>query len=174
MSAPEEMFDVCDEHDNVIGRAPRSVVHAQRLLHRAVHIWIWDRRGRLLVHLRTASKDEYPSCYTSSASGHVGSGESYEMAAHRELLEELGLSGPLKFETKLAASPETANEHTVLYSLVTDAVPTPDPQEIESLEYLTRSELTDRIANAADRITPPFRALVQWWLQTSAGPPGIC
>ena len=31
----EEIFDVVDQDDRVIGQAPRSEVHAQNLLHRA-------------------------------------------------------------------------------------------------------------------------------------------
>ena len=77
----EEIFDVVDDADRVIRQAPRSVVHAQNLLHRAVSIFVLKSDGRLLLQLRSDSKDQYPGCYTSSASGHVDSGEDYETAA---------------------------------------------------------------------------------------------
>src|SRR5215472_10054324 len=92
----EEIFDVVDEHDRVVAQAPRSVVHAQKLLHRAVHIFVLNSRGELLLQKRSATKDEYPLCYTSSASGHLSAGETYETAAPRELAEELGLAGELQ------------------------------------------------------------------------------
>lgn len=81
----EEIFDVCDEHDRVIGQAPRSVVHAQGLLHRAVHVFVFNSAGELLLQMRSRHKDEAPLQFTSSASGHLGAGETYEAAAPREL-----------------------------------------------------------------------------------------
>ena len=161
----DELFDICDASDNVIGQAPRAEVHAQNLLHRAVHIWIWRSDGRLLVHLRSTTKDQFPSHYTSSASGHVDAGEDYETAAHRELKEELDLSGKLCFEAKLPASPETAFEHTVLYSLTTDEIPHPDQSEIAEVEYFTTDELRDLLATRSDQLTPPFHSLLKWWLK---------
>lgn len=159
----QELFDVCDAGDRVIGQAPRGEVHARGLWHRAVHIWVFDTQGRLMVHRRTATKDEYPRCYTSSASGHLAAGEDYATAAVRELQEELGLSGPLEYLAKLPAGPETANEHTVLYRLVTDDKPRPDPDEIESIEYVPLPDLDRRVASRPDEFTPPFRSLWRWF-----------
>ncbi|TWT55582.1 Nudix hydrolase [Thalassoglobus neptunius] len=161
----EEVFDVCDSDDNVVGQAPRSVVHAKNLLHRAVHIWIWNSSRELLIQQRTASKDQYPHCLTSSASGHVDSGEDYLTAAQRELKEELQLSGQLEFLIKLPAGPETAYEHTVLYELVTDEPPVPDPDEIADLWFESPSELMNRLQQTPERLTPPFRQLFRWWAE---------
>src|SRR5690242_13499743 len=130
MAASEEMFDVCDEQDRVIGQAPRSKVHAEGLLHRAVHIFVLNSQGQLLLQRRSALKDQSPLKLTSSASGHLGAGESYEDAAIREMQEEIGLTGELEFLQRFPANFEMAFEHTVLYRLVTDAPPVPDPAEI--------------------------------------------
>ncbi len=157
---PNEIFDVCDEMDQVVGQAPRHVVHAQGLIHRAVHIWVFRTDGRLLVHKRSMTKDEYPGCITSSASGHLAAGEDYSTAAVRELHEELGLSGELTFVLKLPASPETAHEHTVLYRLTTDQAPVPDPAEIASVDYRDISELKEQIASNPEAFSPPFRSLI--------------
>ncbi len=77
----EEIFDVVDENDEVVGQLPRSEVHARGLLHRAVSIFVFNSSGQLLLQLRTPTKDEYPNCYTSSASGHLSAGEDYDDAA---------------------------------------------------------------------------------------------
>ena len=162
MSRAEEWFDVCDSADRVIGRELRDVVHARNLLHRAVHIWVWDASGRLLLQTRSSSKDQYPNCFTSSASGHLDAGEDYKQAAHRELKEELGLCGPLIFRVKLpSAGPETAFEHTVLYELTTDEPPQADPGEIAAIQFLTVAEVEERIRQHPEQFTPPFRMLWQ-------------
>lgn len=166
----EEIFDVVDEHDRVVAQAPRSVVHAQKLLHRAVHVFVFNSRGQLLLQKRSTHKDEYPLCYTSSASGHLGAGESYEAAAPRELEEELGLSAPLEWLAKFPAGPRTSQEHTVLYRAVTDAAPRIDRHEIDAVSFHSPAEIAAMIANRPDEFSPCFVTLFEWYL-TSSRPP---
>ncbi|MDA1015698.1 MAG: NUDIX domain-containing protein [Planctomycetota bacterium] len=161
----EEQFDVVDEHDNVIGRAARSVVHAKRWLHRAVHIFVLNSAGELLVHLRSATRDEFPLKWTSSASGHVSAGETYDDSAPRELAEELGLAAPLTRLHKFAACEATANEHTVLYVARSDESPTLQVEEIAAGEFLPIPEIQRQLDESPDRFTPPFRMLFQWFVE---------
>lgn len=160
-----EIFDIVDEHDRVIGQELRSVVHRKNLLHRAVSIFVLKPDGQLLLQLRSDSKDQYPGCYTSSASGHVDSGEDYESAAVRELREELSLGGPIDFLEKFSGSPETAFEFTVLYQLVTDAEPVLDQKEIASAEFLPLNKIETMIAESPEKFTPPFRVLFAWFYE---------
>ena len=46
----EEIFDVVNERDEVVGQAPRSEVHAKKLLHRAVHVLVFNSHGQLFLH----------------------------------------------------------------------------------------------------------------------------
>ncbi len=165
MQSPDEIFDVCDAEDRVIGQARRADMHAQNLLHRAVHVWVLRSDGRLVAQRRSASKDQYPNALTSSASGHLDSGEDYLSAAVRELGEELGVSEvELKFAVKLPASPDTAYEHTVLYMTTTDAPLTPDVGEVAGLEEYTKDELARELSLPGDNLSPPFRQLLEWWM----------
>lgn len=163
-SSGDELFDVVDAVDRVVRQEARRVVHAQGLLHRAVHIFVFNSRGQLLVQRRSALKDEFPLTYTSSASGHVGAGESYEECAPRELREEIGIEAPLEFLVKLPASPETANEHTALFRTVTDAVPTLDEAEVASVTYFDFDELAALLSIDPGAFSPPFAALVRWYM----------
>jgi 16S rRNA (adenine1518-N6/adenine1519-N6)-dimethyltransferase len=163
MAPAEEIFDVCDENDCVIGTAPRSRVHAEWLLHRAVHVFVFNSKGQLLLQRRSAAKDEAPLKLTSSASGHLAAGESYESAAIREMQEEIGLTGPLEFLVKIPASQETANEHTVLYRLFSDVPPTPDPAEILRMEVVSLPEAQRMLAQDPGDFSSPLRVLLRWY-----------
>jgi 16S rRNA (adenine1518-N6/adenine1519-N6)-dimethyltransferase len=160
---PEEIFDVVDENDRVIGQAPRSAVHAQKLRHRAVHIFVFNSRGELLLQKRSARKDEYPLCYTSSASGHLSAGETYEMAAPRELEEELGLTGNLERLAKFPAGPETSQEHTVLYRTTSDQAPRIDPEEIDAVTFHPPAEIAAMISREPQAFSPCFVTLFEWY-----------
>src|SRR5580765_8401907 len=113
----EEIFDVVNEQDEVIGRRPRNEVHRLGLMHRAVHVLVFNARGEVFLQKRSMSKDRQPGLWDSSASGHVDTGEEYDACAVRELGEELGLhvrETPHRV-FKLTASPETDQEHVWVY-----------------------------------------------------------
>ncbi|WP_460063877.1 NUDIX domain-containing protein [Streptomyces sp. YKOK-I1] len=93
MSAADEILDIVDENDRVVGQAPRGRAYAEGMRHRCVFIQARDAEGRLFVHRRTSSKLVFPSLYDMFVGGVVGAGETYDEAALREAEEELGVSG---------------------------------------------------------------------------------
>ena len=88
---PEEIFDVVNERDEVVGQAPRGEVHRRKLWHRAVHVLVFNARGEIFLQKRSMLKDTAAGLWDSSSSGHVDSGEDYDACAVRELREEIGL-----------------------------------------------------------------------------------
>src|SRR5213593_4562124 len=88
----DEIFDVVDQQDEVIGQAPRAEVHRRKLRHRAVHVFIFNSRGELFLQKRSMKKDCFPGLWDSSASGHLDRGEDYDRCALREVREELGVA----------------------------------------------------------------------------------
>ncbi|MEU3348162.1 NUDIX domain-containing protein [Streptomyces sp. NPDC006700] len=93
MSAEDEILDIVDEHDRVVGQSPRGRVYAEGLRHRCVFVQARDAEGRLFVHRRTATKLAFPSLHDMFVGGVVGAGEAYDDAALREAEEELGVTG---------------------------------------------------------------------------------
>ena len=92
-----EFLDLVDHENRVIGKAPRPEVRSQNLLHRGVGILCWNSSGQLYVHQRTATKDLFPSLFDVMVGGAVEAGEPYEIAAAREISEELGVGeAPLR------------------------------------------------------------------------------
>lgn len=91
MSA-SELVDVVDADDRVVGRATRAEIRARKLRHRSTYILLFNSRGQLFVHQRSADKDVYPSYFDVAIGGVVGSGESYDDGARRELAEEVGVT----------------------------------------------------------------------------------
>jgi isopentenyl-diphosphate delta-isomerase type 1 len=135
---------VVDEQDRPVGQAPRWRVHQEGLRHRAVHVLLFDERGRLYLQRRSQAKDSHPGKWTSSASGHLDPSEDYLPAALRELAEELGLrpepGRALEYLGKIRAQPATENEFAAVYRLVGDQEPRPDPVEISEGRFFTPAQ----------------------------------
>ncbi|MGW0205936.1 NUDIX hydrolase [Streptomyces sp. NPDC003233] len=93
MNPADEILDIVDENDQVLGQSPRGEAYARGLRHRCVFIQARDAAGRLFVHRRTATKLVFPALYDMFVGGVVGAGESYDEAALREAEEELGVTG---------------------------------------------------------------------------------
>ena len=54
---PEEIFDIVNERDEVIGQSTRREVHARGLWHRAVHVLVFNARGEVFLQKRSMRKD---------------------------------------------------------------------------------------------------------------------
>ena len=110
-----EIFDVVDEKDLPIRTASRHDVHTGNLLHRAVHIFVFNHKGELFLQKRSRWKDAHPSRWDSSAAGHVNAGDDYASTASREVEEELGVQAPVQLIGKIDACENTGWEFVQLF-----------------------------------------------------------
>lgn len=163
LSPSQEIFDVVDEQDQVIGQRTRSDVHREKLLHRAVHIFVFNSDGQLYIQRRSPNKDQLPNCWTSSCSGHVDTGESYDTAAVRELGEELAIhlenDEPLQFLFKYDACRKTGWEFVKTYRLLWDDTITFDPEEISEGQWIYPEAMEHWIGEHRRDFAPSFRLL---------------
>lgn len=87
-----EYLDVIDENGNKTGETvSHHDAHAKGILHRAIHVWLVNKSGQILVQRRSPSMVAYPNLWDASASGHVSAGQTDREAAIREVYEEIGL-----------------------------------------------------------------------------------
>jgi 16S rRNA (adenine1518-N6/adenine1519-N6)-dimethyltransferase len=133
--AGSERFPVVDEEDRVVAAAPRAEVHGNNLRHRAVHILVFNQLGELFLQKRSRWKDRHPRLWDSSAAGHVDAGEDYDLAATRELQEELGITAKLARVAKLPATEKTGQEFIWLYRATHDGPFELPRSEIEYGEF---------------------------------------
>ena len=152
-----EIFDVVNERDEVIGQRPRGEVHREKLRHRAVHIFVFNKRGELFLQRRSRWKDMHPRDWDSSAAGHVNSGDSYADTAPRELEEELGVSAPLTELGSIAACAGTGWEFVKIYRAQHDGPFRLPPAEIECGGFFTCEQIDGWIAARPGDFASGFR-----------------
>lgn len=163
-----EFFDVVDENDNVLGRATRKETHEKSLLHRSVHMLVFNSRGDLFLQKRVMTKDENPGLWDTSAAGHVNSGEDYFTGAQRELQEELSITADLVPFLKFKACAETFWEHVTIYTCVTDQKIVCDPSEISEGRFWSLNEIKESIRNNPELFTSTFRIIFDRYIQANS------
>jgi 16S rRNA (adenine1518-N6/adenine1519-N6)-dimethyltransferase len=155
----EEIFDVVDAQDQVIGSERRDTVHVNNLRHRAVHVWIFNERGELFLQKRSPWKQIHPDLWCSSAAGHVDSGESYEEAAHRELGEEIGVQSRLLRFWSIQASLENGHEFLEVFIGSSEGPYCCASGEVEAGSFFPITQIQHWLEASPEDFTPVFKSI---------------
>jgi isopentenyl-diphosphate delta-isomerase type 1 len=164
---PDEIFDIVDEHDRVIGQRTRGEVHRLGLRHRAVHVLVFNKRGQVFLQKRSMMKDTAPGAWDSSASGHLDHGEDYDECAVRELREEIGLKvtqSPRRL-FKIESQAETGWEFVWVYRQEAEGPFELHPAEIESGGWFAPKDVTKWMQEKPGEFA---RALLLIWRRLNA------
>lgn len=150
-----ELLDLIDENDKVIGEVWKNAAHKDpKLIHREVSVILYDEENKILFQKRSNKKKINPSIWTESCSGHVPKGMKPEDAAHIELQEELGFNTKLKyFGTTIAHLP---NETHFTYWYVGKYPGKKiklQKEEVDKAEFLSRSQL-EELVKSGERYGP--------------------
>ena len=140
----EEIFDVVNAQDEVVGHRVRYEVHRLGLMHRAVHVLVFNAQGEVFLQKRSLKKDIAAGKWDSSSSGHLDRGEAYDDCAVREVREEIGLHLPQPPARlfKLEACSETGWEFCWIYRCHSQGPFVLHPEEIETGGWFTPETVT--------------------------------
>ena len=140
----DEIYDVVDEDDNIIGKSTREKVHKNKnLIHRSVMFFIFDKKGRIFVNQRTKNKEFFPEYWAITFGGHVNSGETYEEAVVRECKEEAGIEEKPFFMGTLKVRLPQESENSKVFGFITDKKIKLDSFELKQGKFMTMEELKD-------------------------------
>jgi len=153
----DEILDLVDDRNRVIGRVRRGNVHGNpSLQHRAVHVFVRNRDGDLFLQKRSANKHIQPGKWDTSVGGHVETGQSYEEAARKEAAEELGIPADasirLKFSHDYVWKSDVETEHIRTFFLEYEGPFKLQPEEVTEGRFWTVGEL--KAAAGSGILTP--------------------
>jgi len=168
----DELFDVVNEADEVIGQTRRGDAHRDpRLSHRSVQILIFNHAGELLLQRRSLSKDLFPGYYCASASGHVISGDDYATTAAREIGEELGVVPALTCIGKATVRTAMETEITAVFVGRHDGPFRFHPVETLGGAFYSLAAIALGRADGSLPLTPAFLAALDLYLASAAAQP---
>ena len=161
----DELFDIVDELNQVTGQGTRREIHEGSLRHRAVHMFLVNKHGAVLLQKRSLWKDRQPGKWDSSAAGHLDAGESYEEAAVRELKEELGVSGcGLQKIADFDAGENNGWEFISLYEGRYSGKVRFPAAEVDSVQWFTPEQIQAWVERRPQDFSPAFIPCWNAWL----------
>lgn len=146
---------IVDENDVLVGYESYDIAMEKHLTRRTCCIYIADEEGNHLLQKRSIHISK-PGKLDKAVGGHVDEGETYKQAAVRELKEEIGL---VDLElTEIVTSFRTSEFFQAVYKATVPrtTIINFDPQEIESMLWMSTSEIDAHVQAAPGDFTPSF------------------
>lgn len=139
-----ELVDEIDEAGNTVGVVRRAEMRGRRLPHRCVYLLVFNRRGELFIHLRTPTKDVYPSHWDVAVGGVLAAGETFAQGVGREMEEEIGVRAAVEELFPFRYEDERTIVHGMVYRAVHDGPFTLQPEEVVRGEFVEVAEVFRR------------------------------
>lgn len=141
-----ERVILVDEHDNMTGTMEKMEVHRLGLLHRAFSLFIFNKKGELLLQQRAFDKYHSGGKWTNTCCSHPNPGEKTLPAARRRLNEEMGMECELHYAFNFiyqAGLEDGISEHEFdhVFWGISDSTPNPEPKEVAAFKFMSMENL---------------------------------
>ena len=128
------------------GTMEKMEVHQLGLLHRAFSVFIFDKKGELLLQQRALDKYHSAGKWTNTCCSHPAPGEKAIDAAHRRLNEEMGMVCDLHYAFNFIYKADmehglVEHEFDHVFFGISDVKPAPEPKEVAAYKYMSMDPL---------------------------------
>jgi len=155
----DEIVDIVNEEDVVIGKGSKNYCHANKILHRGAAILIFKDKSHkeILLQKRSRLKKSNPGKWA-YVGGHLKSGETYLEGALRELQEEMFHNKKLPPNIHLEElfkiiKYDNDPEHGMIYRTVCKGPFFLDPEEAEEFHFMNIDRLADDLEKNPGKYT---------------------
>ena len=161
-----EYVILVDKDDNEIGQMEKMKAHEEAALHRAFSVFLFNSQAEMLIHQRAQHKYHSGGLWTNACCSHPRPGEATEAAAHRRMMEELGMdcevSEQFSFLYKRALD-HGLTEHELDHVFIGkyDDLPNFNEDEIAACKFIAVKDLMESIKSEPEMYTEWFRIVCQ-------------
>jgi isopentenyl-diphosphate Delta-isomerase len=170
----EQEVILVTERDEPAGTMEKMQAHREGLLHRAFSVFVFDKKGRMLLQQRARQKYHGGGLWSNACCSHPYPGEEVAAAAQRRLQEEMGFCTPLQkiFEFTYRAEVENnlvEHEFDHVFAGEYDGPIAVNKQEVADYTYESMAHLKETITARPEKFTTWFRlafpTIETWWMQ---------
>ena len=160
-----EKVILVDKNDKEIGREDKIKAHREGKLHRAFSIFLFNKRGELLIQKRAKSKYHSPGLWSNTCCSHPRPDRELEDEVKRRLKEEMriveyDLKEVFSFTYNLKVGDLIEHEFDHVFWGTFEGNPKPDPAEVESWKWVNLIELKKDIKENPGKYTAWFKLIL--------------
>jgi isopentenyl-diphosphate Delta-isomerase len=164
--ADETFVILVNTDDHEIGIMEKMEAHRKALLHRAISVFVFNRKGDWLLQRRAIDKYHSQGLWTNTCCSHPFPGESVKDAAKRRLLEEMGMVCDLDelfTFTYMEKLDEGLTEHEFdhVFFGTSDMFPDVNAEEVMEWKYISFIDLLEDITLHPLKYTIWFRLIFE-------------
>jgi isopentenyl-diphosphate delta-isomerase len=154
-----------DKKDNQIGVEEKRKAHLKGKLHRAFSIFIFNKKGEILLQKRAKSKYHSAGLWSNTCCSHPGENQNLKEEAKRRLKEEMGIECDLKeifsfiYKAKVGNLIEHEFDHVFLRKF--NGNPRPNKYEVEDWKWINPLKLKKDIKENPERYTYWFKLILE-------------
>lgn len=152
----QENIILVDENDQEIGSIEKLQAHKLGVLHRAFSVFIFNKKGELLLQQRANGKYHSAGLWSNTCCSHPQYKEEMSAAIERRLHQELNMEVPVEFQFKFTYKAPLEKglwEHEIdhVYFGRSGRHPLPNPEEVQDWKYITMERLERELNNWPER-----------------------
>lgn len=165
-----ELVVLVNEADQQIGLMEKLEAHQKGLLHRAFSVFLFNKKGEMLLQKRANTKYHSPNLWTNAVCSHPRNGESYKNGALRRLNEELGISTEIEEKFHFIYKADVGQnlwEHELDYVFVGiyEGIFNLNPNEVSETRYVSLVDLQKEMLSNPDNFTEWFKIILNKYLE---------
>ncbi|MDA3893130.1 MAG: isopentenyl-diphosphate Delta-isomerase [Salinivirgaceae bacterium] len=160
-----QLIALVDTNDNITGYDHKLKVHEKGTLHRAFSIFIFNKKGKMLIHQRAHEKYHSPGLWTNTCCSHLLENMNMEACVHDRLQHEMGFDADVDFQFKFTyretfGSGLTEHETDHVYFGEWEGLPHPNPDEVADFTWVKVDDLIKLISEFPEQYTYWFKHIM--------------
>lgn len=163
----EERLILVNRSGRKTGIAGKTEVHQRGMLHRAFSVFLYNKKGEMLLQRRAATKYHFAGLWSNACCSHPRPGEKTLTAAQRRLREELGIDcrieekGQVLYRFFDKKSALTEHEFDFIYTGEYDGVVPFNKEEVSGVRWISPKQLKAELKRNPEKFTPWFKEVMR-------------